>query len=338
MKKIKTVICVLMALSMILISGCGSVENQKEEPGEILDSSPVTSSLIQGFPSGLWFVLSTAIAESLAKTYEGSFLDITPGDSTTNLFRLEEHSVDFALTHSSIAYGAVNGNGQFDSKLKNLTSIAVFYPSAAQLIVKKDTGASSFADFIENKIAMDISIGNQTSVANIAFCEMLSEYGLEIKDLEDWGCKIYLKNMSDSEEMFADGIIDGMFVLAGAPTNAVVQMDTNDEMVMLGLDEKLVQSMVEKHGYDKFTIPDGTYSFIARDSLTFTTYSMLAASSQVSEATAYKMARSIYENIGYISGVHATLKDLSPEILVKTAGMPLHPGAAMFYREMGLID
>ncbi|MFO7612647.1 MAG: TAXI family TRAP transporter solute-binding subunit [Clostridia bacterium] len=338
MKKFKPVLCILIVLSMTLVPGCGAEENIREEPSGIMDTSPVTSSLIQGFPSGLWFVLSTAIAESLGKTYKGSFLDITPGDSTTNLFRLEEHLVDFALTHSSIAYGAVNGIGQFDNKFMNLSSIAVFYPSAAQLIVKKETGAASFADFIENKIAMDISIGNQTSVANIAFREMLSEYGLEIEDLEDWGCKIYLKNMSDSEEMFADGIIDGMFVLAGAPTNAVVQMDTNREMVMLGLDEKLVRSMVEKYGYDTFTIPGGTYSFIDSDSLTFTTYSMLAASSQVSEETAYKMARSIYENIEYISGVHATMKDLSPEVLVRTAGMRLHPGAARFYREMGLID
>ena len=104
-------------------------------------------------------MLSTAIAESLNRSYSGSLIQTLPGESTENLYRLENSSAEFALTHSSSAYGAVNGIGSFEKQFTNLSGICVFYPSAAQLVVKKKAGATSFSDFIENKIPLRISIG-----------------------------------------------------------------------------------------------------------------------------------------------------------------------------------
>ena len=153
MKKFKVVICILVILSMVLVTGCKTAKapEESDEP-VVFDSSPVTSSLVHGFSSGLWFVVSTAIAECLSNTYEGSVLQATPGESTANIYRLEEYTSEFGLTHSSNLYGAIEGIGQFEKKFNNVAGIAVFYPSVAQLVVKKDTGATSFSDFIENKI------------------------------------------------------------------------------------------------------------------------------------------------------------------------------------------
>jgi len=339
MRILKKVLCILIILSMLLFSGCKKVETPTEQNDSTeFDTASVNTSLIHGFPSGLWFMLSTAIAESLNRSYSESLIQTLPGESTENLYRLENSSAEFALTHSSSAYGAVNGIGSFEKQFTNLSGICVFYPSAAQLVVKKKVGATSFSDFIENKIPLRISIGVDPSTANTAFSFILAEYGLTVKDLEDWGCKIYLKNMSDSGELFNDGLIDGIFVQAGAPTNAVVQMAINTDMVMLNIDDEIITAMSEKYGYGLATISADDYSFVTEDTPTFVTYTILAAAADTSDETAYKMAKSLHENLDYISTVHGALKRISPEVLVIYPGIPLHPGAEKYYRETGLID
>jgi TRAP transporter TAXI family solute receptor len=339
MKNVRVIVCILVILSMVFVTGCKTAKAPDEsDDAVVFDSSPVSSSLVHGFSSGLWFVISTAIAECLSNSYEGSLLQATPGESTANIYRLEEYTSEFGMTHSSNLYAAINGIGQFEEKFNNVSGIAVFYPSAAQLVVKKDIGAASFADFIENKIPIDIAIGVETSVANIAFRNILGEYDLTIQNLEDWGCKIHFKNMSDSEDMFNDGIIDGIFVLAGAPTKVIVSMETNADMTMLNIDKEIVDSVIEKYGYVAYTIPEGVYSFSDAAVPSFVTFSMIAASLQTPDETAYKMAKSLHENLEYLKTVHGTLKGISPEMLIQKTGVPLHPGAEKYYKEVGLID
>jgi len=51
-----------------------------------------------------------------------------------------------------------------------------------------------------------------------------------------------------------------------------------------------------------------------------------------------KVTKAICENLDYISSVHSSLEGISLESLIVDMGMPLHPGAEKYYREIGLID
>lgn len=338
MKNYKLVLVLLLIVSIVAFAGCKAQVTENETvDGDGYSDAPITTTIVHGNPSGVWFMLSTAIAESLGNTYSGSIMHATPGYTNANIFRMEKYETEFAMTHSNLLFEAVNGFGQFEEKLENIGAIAIFYPSVFQFAVKEKLGLTSFDQFIENKIPVEISIGATGGNSQLAFIALLSEYGLTLEDLEAWGCKLHKKGLKDSAELFSDGIIDGILVAASAPTPTIMQMGTNTEMVMLPMNSEMVDIMAEKYGYVKYNIPAGSYGFITEEVTSFTTFSMLAASLQTSEEAAYKVTKSINENLDYIQTIHSALSGLTTEKLVANMSMPLHPGAEKYYREIGAI-
>ncbi len=204
--------------------------------------------------------------------------------------------------------------------------------------MKEELGITSFDDFIERKVPINISIGSLKGTSTASFKQVIGEYGLTLEDLEAWGCKFYHKGISETGEMFSDGAVDGIWIIAGTPMPAIVQMGTNSEMMIVPMSHNIVDSVVEKFGYNNFTLKGNSYSFEENDIYSFSTYTMLGASLDVSDDTAYKVAKSIYENIAYINTIHSALKDLTAENLINGMSIPLHPGAEKFYKEIGLID
>lgn len=333
MRKNKILI-VMLILAIIFATGCS---NKGEGPVPD-DESPVVTSLIHGNPTGVWLMLSTGIAESVNKFYPGSIVEVTPGNNFSNLLRMEEHTSEFGLTHTTIAFEGIHGSGAFDKPLENVGGIVVFYPSMGQLIVSAKKGITSFDEFIENKIPLRISIGAIDQVAEVTFKRILAGYGLTLQDLEDWGCKIYTKNHLEAVELVTGDVVDAVWTVAGPPTPALMEMATNRDMIMLGFSDEIIGKMVDDFGYGESILPAGTYDFQPEAINTFSTFTMMAVSLDTPEDVVYKVTKSIVENIEYLKAVHSALKDLTVESMLTGMPFELHPGAERYFREAGLID
>ncbi|MCK5757693.1 MAG: TAXI family TRAP transporter solute-binding subunit [Clostridiales bacterium] len=338
MKKFKILMALVGVISLIILTGCNSTEVLNDDSNIRFGNNPVNASIAHGSPTGLWFMLASGIGESLGRTYDGSLLQLSPGDNYPNFLRINEHTMDFALTLTNTVYKGYNGLGQFDEKHDNVGGIAVFYPSMLQFIVKKDTGIKTFEDFIERKVPLKFSIGIKGGSAHTALQDVLAEYDLNITDLEDWGCRIFEKGIKDTGELYSDGVIDGLWLIAGAPTPIVVQMGVNDEMVMLELPNALMSNLKNKYGFSDYLLPSASYNFQVEAYSGVCVYTMLTASLEVSEEVAYKTAKSIYENTEYFNSIHAALKRFSQDNILEGMPIPLHPGAELFYEEIGIAD
>jgi TRAP transporter TAXI family solute receptor len=338
MKKFRIFIVLILVASMLLIPGCS--EKTEENPGgnETYDSSPVQASLIHGSPTGLWFMLSSGIAESVNKVYPGSLVEISPGNNITNFLLANENSVDFGLVLSNTAYTGYNATGQFDEKHDNVGGISVFYPSTFQFLLRESLGIKSLEEIIENKIPVNLSVGAPQSTSQITLEYVLAEYGLTKDDMIDWGCRLYEKSLNGTSELFNDGAIDGVWYVSGAPTPAFVQLGTNEDLVLIELPEEIINVMVDKYGFWHYILKGGSYTFREEDYKSFCSFTMLLASLNVSEEDAYKVTRSINENLDYIGSIHSSLKGIDSERIVDGMPIPFHPGAEKYYREVGLIE
>lgn len=335
MKKSKLLLTIIIILSLTIVTGCK--DSNKENANESADA-PVVTSMAHGNPTGVWLMLATGVAESLGRSYPGSIMEVSPGNNYSNLFRMEEYTTEFGLTHTTIAYEGLMGNESFEKPLQNVGGIAVFYPSMSQFLVKEKFGITTFDEFINQKIPLRLSIGRENMNAQIAFSRLLAEYNLTLKDLEEWGCKLYSKGHKDCIEMVSDDVLDAVWTMAGAPTPALVQIATNTEMVLLNFSEDIINTMHEKYGYNPYTLTGGSYNFADEDIHSFSTFTMMAASLQTPEETAYKVTRSICENIEYINSIHSVLAGTTIESLLEGMPIPLHPGAERYYKEIGILD
>jgi len=57
----------------------------------------------------------------------------------------------------------------------------------------------------------------------------------------------------------------------------------------------------------------------------------------LSEQTAYEVTKALYENTETLGQVHPKGKEITLKTALQSVSIPLHPGAAKYYREKGLI-
>lgn len=338
--KLKT--AVLMTAVLLLLSGCsgaGSPQPTEDESQGTasFDASPITTTMLQGNPSGVWFMLSSGISECLNNVYPGSVLNITPGHIQSNISRLCAGDSQFALSHGHVAV-AQNKAVEAGAQSPVVNGIAAFYPSSLQMVLLEKYGVTSLGQIIEEKIPVTISIGVSGNVAEEVFNQIISLYGVTLADMEAWGFRVVNKSADESQQMLSDGTIDGYILIMGAPTLSITENATNLDLAMLGIDQDIIDRMCEEYGYYKETIAAGTYDFLESDYATFSDYSILATTSDVPDETVYKMTRAVYENLEYLSAVHATLKNINAQAMIGELKIPIHPGALQYFKDAGLVE
>lgn len=324
MKNTKTIPVIIAVL--LSFSSCAADENPHLE-----------ASLLQGNPSGTWFALSNAISEAVNNSYPQSLINITPGDVVPNVIRLGNVEADFALTHSYVAGAALKGEFPFETPIDNIGSVASFYPSSAQLFLLKDLGVSTFREVIDNRVAIDISIGKKGELVEESFYQLLKEYGVTKEEMEGWGCTFANAGHSDGGLLFADGVTDGYYVMVSSPSPVVMENSISKELVLVEFGPDVVASMCDKYGYSAQTIAAGVYPFMDKDVQVFANYTILLASLETAEEPVYMMTKSLYENMEYLKLSHAALQDMTSESMLQNLGIPLHPGAEKYYKEAGLL-
>ena len=88
--------------------------------------------------------------------------------------------------------------------------------------------------------------------------------------------------------------------------------------------------------YAKAVIPGGTYKGVDEDTVTATTMAMLICSTELSEDLVYTMTKAMWENQNVIAEAHEKGKVVTMDTALDGMGIPLHPGAAKYYKEQGL--
>lgn len=304
---------------------------------EKMDRSPLKITFLGGAPSGVWYMVQNGVTMCISKSYPGSIVTVTPGTNTANVQRINDRQGDCSMAHSTIMAWAAAGQEPYKKKMANLAAVASLYPSHFQLVVLKKLGVTSFDELIAKKPKIRLSVGQPGTSFDLALRQILGEYGVSYEDITAWGGKIYYKDMETSAGMLADGQIDGYALLTLYPAPQIQENALNKDLVLLTIDPAILERVCEKYGYSRSVIPAKAYSFNGREVNTIATYAVVIVPKNGPDEGAYKVARSIYENLGYLRSVHAALADLTPAKLVKNLGVPLHQGALAFYREVSTV-
>ncbi len=92
------------------------------------------------------------------------------------------------------------------------------------------------------------------------------------------------------------------------------------------------------------------YPFFAKDTLPAKTYrgqdepvetvavqAILAARSELSEEVVYTITKALFENLELLGNSHHKGKSVSLEHALDGISVPVHPGAAKYYKEVGVM-
>ncbi|HSO05930.1 MAG TPA: TAXI family TRAP transporter solute-binding subunit, partial [Pelomicrobium sp.] len=85
------------------------------------------------------------------------------------------------------------------------------------------------------------------------------------------------------------------------------------------------------------TIPAGTYTGQDTDVQTVAIVNFLITHKDVSDEVAYQMTKQLFENLPEMVAAHKAATAIKLENATAGMPVPLHPGAARYYKEKGLL-
>lgn len=138
---------------------------------------------------------------------------------------------------------------------------------------------------------------------------------------------------------FANGSADIFVQVATVGHPGITEIAQSNPVTFLQPTKAELDQMTAKFGWGTRVLPKGTFPGQTKDVLLPSTTTMLFASTDMSEAQAYFIVKTICEKAGKLRASHKALSTFDCEknqVWTKAAnGMPLHAGAEKYYRERG---
>ena len=142
-----------------------------------------------------------------------------------------------------------------------------------------------------------------------------------------------------SAEALANGQAVGGGFPAGPPTGAITKLmsSNGDKFTLLNVTEEEATKMDGgRNLWVPYTIPAGTYPGQDADVQTIAQPNFLAVNASVDENHVYLLTKALYENLPFLQAIHQATNAMNVDAAMAGLPVPLHPGAARYYEEVGL--
>ena len=283
-----------------------------------------------GGTTGTYYAIGGVMATVLNPLLEESELTVTStGASKANIQMIDDGDADLATVQNDVMYYAYTGTDLFESDgaYDTFSAVAGLYDETVQ-IVTCDSSIATVAD-LKGK---SVSVGDAGSGTEFNAKQILEAYDLSFDDIT-----VVNLGFGDSAESLKDGKIDAAFVVAGAPTTAVVDLATVKDVSIVQLDEEHIKKLQDNYSfYTETVIPADTYQGLAGDATTVSVRATLIAATDISEDAIYELTKAMFENQEALAAGHDKFSLLNLEDAVKGIDVPFHAGAAKYYAEQGI--
>ena len=252
--------------------------------------------------------------------------------SLANINGIKSGVIESGFAQSDVAYWAYTGTGIFKGKGKvdSLRVMANLYPETIHLVARKGAGIKSVRDLKGKRLSMD-EPGSGTLVdARI----ILKAYGMSEKDID----VDYIKP-GPAIDKIKDNQMDAFFIVSGFPTGSVVELASSVGAELVPINGPEAEWLIKKYGFfAKDVVPAGTYEGIGRTE-SISVGAQWVVSSKVDEDLVYNITKSIWNEKSrkLLDKGHAKAKSITAESALDGIGIPLHPGAERYYKEVGLL-
>jgi len=304
----------MVLMISLVLSGCGG---------------KTTLKMATGGTTGTYYAYSGAVSQVLSQKVNNlSFNVQSTGASKANIYLVSDKEADMGIVQNDVMYYAYKGIDLFEGeKISGFSAMAGLYAEVCQIVSKKEI--TSIADLKGKRV----SVGDVGSGVEFNARQILEAYDMTFDD-------IVVSNLSfgDSATALKDDKIDAFFCVAGAPTTAIVELATSNQINLLEIDDEHAAKLIEKYPfYTKFSVPGGSYKGVDTDVQTVAVVATYIVSDSLSEDLVYNMTKALFENADEIANAHPKGAELNPEYSVSSISIPIHPGAEKYYKEIGVL-
>ncbi|WP_433188785.1 TAXI family TRAP transporter solute-binding subunit [Actinoallomurus sp. CA-150999] len=286
---------------------------------------PLTPLVIAtGGEGGVYRALGEAFAATLHDRWGVHATVLTTAASIENLRLLRVGKADLAFTTVDSADLAMRGQPPFSTAVR-ISALAGLYDDYLQIVVRAGASISTVQDLRGRRVSTGAA-GSGT--------EIVADRVLHAAGLGGEGAIVRSRlSASASGEALRAGRIDAFFFTGGLPTPAIAELARTVRVRLLSVGS-IAADLQRTYGevYLARSIPAATYG-MEHEVPTLAIPNVLVVRSDMPVAEAREVTALLFASKARLEEVHAQARRLDRRAALATFPVPLHPGAARYFRE-----
>lgn len=325
---------IMAAAAVCMMAGCTAppAAEPTASPTAVPTASPTPEPVMRmgtGGISGIYYSYGKAVGKVLSSCLGMPFNISQTQGSKENIKLIEHDMADLALAQNDVMYYAYNGTDLFaeDGAMTEFSAMAGCYEEICQIAAVNEITS------IEELKGKNVSVGSWESGTSFNARQILEAYGISFDDIT-----VHNLSFEDSANALREGRIDAFFCTSGLGSEAVTVLAEEGRINLLPVDAEHAAVLTEKYPfYGISAVPAGAYAGITADIPTVSVKSVFIVSDKLDNNTVYDMTRALFENKIEIAANHPVGEALDPAYAVSGLSVDIHPGAAYYYREIGVL-
>lgn len=328
-------LCLAIVLTLSLVA-CGEQQSVSNDPPqeqpEVSDGNPNLGgsyTMATGGTSGTFYPYGGALCQVVNSKIGTSITANSTGGGKENIAQLKNEETDFALLDADMMEYSLTGTETYaGEQVSTYGSIASLFPQVVHVVVAADSDIQSIADLKGKRV----SVGDAGSGTAINAAQLFGAYDMTFDDI-----KVNYLSFKEGAAAFQDGMIDAFLGTAGMPNTAVTEAALTRDIRILTIDQEHLDKLLGQYPFfAEVEIPAETYG--CDPATTIAVNATVAALLDVDEEVVYWFTKAMFENTEEIALGHARGADLSIDTALDGINTKyLHPGAAKYYKEVGLL-
>jgi len=343
MKKKTLSICLIMMASATLLFANGKTEEKAMTP----DSSGKVDLLFSTFQVGTSNYNQSAGLSQMWLPYlpAGSTIDVQPtspgGMGAPYLFA--NHMADIAFVNGAPAKWAYEKGSlgkpatqEFRALVGSMSSVSAVNFMTQSFIDKY--GYDQIEDVIANKVPIRIGCSPKGSM-DFQCIQLLFDYlGVTIDDIKSWGGDVVHGNGSELQAMVKDGKLDMVLDHTTSSSSNMTEIAMAKKVHFTQWKEATLDWFCNEQGFERIVLPANSFKYQTEAVIDAGTPDCIFVAKDMPDNIAYALAKGMYEQRDELAKQYPSLGFYDPKTCwepSKVGDVPVHPGAAQFYKEMG---
>ena len=309
--------------ALVMFAAATVAAAQPAAPGQFIN-------ILTAGTGGIYYPLGGALSNIFAAKIPGTrpSVQATKG-SVENLNILQQGRGEIAFTlGDTLALAWVGSeDAGFKSKLDKLRGIAAIYPNYIQIVASKESGIKTLADLKGKRV----SVGAAKSGTELNARKLLAAAGITYKDL----AKVEYLPFEESVDLMRNRQLDATLQSAGLGVPALRNFANAFSVIVV----EVPAAAVAKAGapYTKGVIPKDTYKGQDADVQTATIPNYLVTRADLPVDLIYNMTKAVFESTAELAAAHSAAAGINLQRALDGMPVTLHPGAAKYFKEKGLV-
>lgn len=320
----KTAYPVMVSLLTVCLLSIGS--------GSVSAADKVLLSVATASTGGSWYPAGGAIASIINKYVPDAEASAHPSAASRENIRLiEKKKTDLGMVMPDVAYFAQTGTDIYDGKEPaNISGLFSFWGIDLLIITRADTDIHKIEDLKGKKVGF----GPPGSGSETMSKKIIAEYNLTYDDM-----KAQFLSAPEQARALKDKTLDAAMYTIGTPASTFVDLCTLNKCRLIPIEKEMMDKILEKYPYyTASVIPANAYPKITTDTPALKWLGLVVVGDYMDEQLAYNIVKNVCkDHLPEFMQCHAQARKLTTEEMFKGMSIPWHPGAAKFWKEIGLL-